>query len=282
MKRTGWATTVSALAASAAIAGGAVGPASAEEVPTTDPPPDPEVVAQREASAMPVLPPGYDKPPAVQPAPTGATARMRDLYYLSAKQTTGGYIELAARDNPAQDKPGTLTTTMRIYGNAASFRSGPGDLGLRSQFTCTGTKVDGVTIGTSGFSVTGEHRVEDADLVEPPEHHERAAAVLHRGRPLPVQGQQRQPGEDHASRDRLRPLQVRRHPGGGLVLVHVVISRRRTRDRGGARPRRRGHHGRRRGRRRPGPPRAGTGRLRPARRRIRRGGGSSSRTSPSA
>jgi hypothetical protein len=155
MKRTGWATTVSALAASAAIAGGAVGPASAEEVPTTDPPPDPEVVAQREASAMAVLPPGYDNPPDVQPAPTGATARMRDLYYLSAKQTTGGYIELAARDNPAQDKPGALTTTMRIYGNAASFRSGPGDLGLRSQFTCTGTKVDGVTIGTSGVSVTG-------------------------------------------------------------------------------------------------------------------------------
>ena len=152
MKHSGWSTTFTGVAALAAVVAGPAGRASAD-TPTEGA--DPAVVAMREQAANALLPPGYQAPPDAQPALAGSEGRMKDLYWLSAKSTSGGYIELSARDNPAQDKPGKLTTTLRVYGNAAAFRDGNGLVGLVSQFTCTGIGISGVTIGTSGASITG-------------------------------------------------------------------------------------------------------------------------------
>ncbi len=157
MRTIGWTLATTGLATAtglAALAGaGAAGADGAG---------DPAVIAQREAAAAQPQPAGYQNPPAVQAAGPGSTAgpgraltSLRDRHYLSSKSTSGGYIEVAARDNPAQDKPGLATTTLRVYGNAAAFRDGVGDLGLLSKFTCTGAGISGVSIGTSGASVSG-------------------------------------------------------------------------------------------------------------------------------
>lgn len=156
MNKTGWTLATAGLATVSGLATLIAGPAvSAGDA-------DPAVIAEREAAAATPHPAGYQDPPAAQPAEGGetrpeetASAKMRDLYYLSAVSRSGGYIELAARDNPALDKPGPATTTLRIYGNAAAFRNGPGDLGLVSKFTCTGAGISGITIGASGASVSG-------------------------------------------------------------------------------------------------------------------------------
>lgn len=84
-----------------------------------------------------------------------ASTRFGDLYGLRAVSRSGGYIEVASRDNPAADNPGPVTTTLRVYGNAAAFRDGPGDLGLNSKFTCSGAAISGLTIGSGGVSVSG-------------------------------------------------------------------------------------------------------------------------------
>jgi hypothetical protein len=156
MNKTGWtlaATGVAAATGLAALAGSTA--AGADDA-------DPAVVASREAAAATPQPAGYQSPPDVQssgdaPVQTGPRPLhyVGDLYYLSGKSTSGGYIEVSARDNPALDNPGVLTTTLRIYGNAAAFRSGAGDLGLKSTFTCTGAGITGLSIGTGGASVSG-------------------------------------------------------------------------------------------------------------------------------
>ena len=157
MNRTGWtlaSTGIAAVTGLAALAGASA--AGADDA-------DPAVVASREAAAAEPHPAGYQSPADVQPAgpdaaplPAADGARMADLYHLRAVSTSGGYIEVSARDNPAQDKPGTLTTTMRIYGNAAAFRSGNGDVGLVSKFTCTGAKISGLSVGSSsGITISG-------------------------------------------------------------------------------------------------------------------------------
>lgn len=151
MKKIGWTIATAGLAVTTGL--GAAGPVGADDDA------DPAVVASREAAAAMPHDLGYQTPPDAAPAgpnplPQGDATRMGDLYYLSAVQRTGGYLELSARDNPAQDKPGKATTTLRVYGNAAAFRDGPGDLGLNSKFTCTGTSITGVTIGAGGVSVS--------------------------------------------------------------------------------------------------------------------------------
>jgi hypothetical protein len=157
MNKTGWTLATAGLATVSGLASLIAGPAAG-----ADDTADPAVVAEREATAAQPHPSGYQNPPEVQPATTEGTladetptGRLRDLYYLSSVSRSGGYIELAARDNPALDNPGPATTTLRIYGNAAAFRDGPGDLGLVSKFTCTGAGISGITIGTNGASVTG-------------------------------------------------------------------------------------------------------------------------------
>ena len=156
MQRTGWTTTITGVAAIATAFTG-VGSAAAEEA--SEPAPDPAVVADRKARAAEPHPADYQSPPEVQPLPDGmepsAGRRLKDLYYLSAKSTSGGYIELFARDNPAQDNPGILTTTVRIYGNAAAFRHGAGSIRLTSKFTCSGVGVSGLSVGSSGVTVSG-------------------------------------------------------------------------------------------------------------------------------
>jgi len=152
MKKIGWTLATAGLAVTTGLGATGSGPAGAEDA-------DPSVVANREAASGAPHDAGYQSPPDVGPAGSSAVpqsdgSRMGDLYYLSAVQRTGGYIEVAARDNPAQDKPGKATTTLRVYGNAAAFRDGPGDLGLNSKFTCTGTAISGVTIGAGGVSVS--------------------------------------------------------------------------------------------------------------------------------
>ncbi|MCU1370692.1 MAG: hypothetical protein JWO77_1886 [Ilumatobacteraceae bacterium] len=161
MKRRGWnlaATTMAAATGMSALVG-ASGVAGADDAA------DPAVVAGREAAAAAPVPAGYQNPPSVEPSGpdgpdqpgelAGPIMMMKDLYTIHAVQRSGGYIEASLRDNPIQDKPGPLSTTMRIYGNAAAFRDGPGDLGLTSKFTCTGAGISGVTIGSGGVSVTG-------------------------------------------------------------------------------------------------------------------------------
>lgn len=153
MKKIGWTLASAGLAAATGIVAVGSGPVGADDA-------DPAVVATRQAAAAAPHAPGYQSPPDAQPAgpnplPQGDSTRMGDLYYLSAVQRTGGYIEVAARDNPAQDEPGPITTTLRVYGNAAAFRDGAGDLGLNSKFTCTGSAISGVTIGAGGVSVSG-------------------------------------------------------------------------------------------------------------------------------
>lgn len=158
MKRTGWNVAAAGVAAATGLTAlvGATA-AGAEDGDGADP----AVVAAREAVAATPQPVGYQNPPAVQPdsAPMSTGPRpllsMKDLYWLAAKQTTGGSIEVAGRDNPALDSPGPLTTTLRVYGNAAAFRSGAGAIGLKSEFTCTGSKVSSLSIGSSSVSVTG-------------------------------------------------------------------------------------------------------------------------------
>jgi hypothetical protein len=147
MKKTGWNSALAGAAALSALLVPAHQAAADESqsIPREDPP-----VTTSTGS----LPPGFETPADVQPAPSGHT-RFKDLYYLSAKSTSGGYIEVAARDNPARDAPGTATTTLRVYGNAAAFRDGPGGLGLNSKFTCTGAGVSGLSVGSSGASVSG-------------------------------------------------------------------------------------------------------------------------------
>lgn len=139
-------------------AAGAAAVLLAVSVPTpagADDAPDPVVVAEREAAAIVDPPASYRNPPAVSPAVDGVATSFSDLYYLSGKSTAGGYVEVAARDNPAQDKPGIATTTLRVYGNAAAFRSDSGKIVLRSQFTCSGAGIGSLTVGGSGWSVTG-------------------------------------------------------------------------------------------------------------------------------
>lgn len=129
-------------------------PSSAEEA---DPPPDPAVVAQREARASSAT--NLDQAPAEvaddQVAPPPNLRGLNDLYYLDAKVSTGGYLHLFARDNAIQDHPGILTTTMRIYGHAGAFRHGEGAVSLTSKFTCTAAKVDSFAIGTSSAGISG-------------------------------------------------------------------------------------------------------------------------------
>ena len=138
-----------------------------------DPPPDPAVVAAREAQAAdpttvvtnpPVVAPTKEGAPAEEPPPTRTGARVRDLYNLRAVSTSGGYIEVAARDNPAQDRPGRASTTMRVYGNAAAIRRGAGPIILDSSFTCTGASID-VSIGTGGVQITGGYTGKTARTV---------------------------------------------------------------------------------------------------------------------
>ena len=145
----GAVAVLAALAVPAAAGAEEPGPAEAAG------PPDPEVVAAREAAAMADPPPAYRNPPAVQPPSSEVTTSFSDLYVLASTSTQGGYVHVGARDNPAQDSPGYLTTTLRVYGNAAGFRSDAGKVTLRSQFTCSGAGVGSLTIGASGVSVTG-------------------------------------------------------------------------------------------------------------------------------
>jgi hypothetical protein len=122
-----------------------------------EPSPDPEVVAQREAQATLVLAPGDAAPPLVQrdQAAPSTSSRLVDLRYLDAQNTADGYVRVFARDNPIQDDPGYLTTTMRIYGNAAAFRDGSGEVSLKSQFTCSGAGISGLSIGATSATVSG-------------------------------------------------------------------------------------------------------------------------------
>lgn len=118
--------------------------------------PDPDVVAARErrgeADAERAITSTLEVQEDQIVPPPGA--RVGDLYYLDATNTTGGRSRVFARDHPAQDKRGHITTTMRIYGNAAAFRDGAGEVSLESKFTCTGTSVSNLSIGSSSVSIS--------------------------------------------------------------------------------------------------------------------------------
>lgn len=152
-QRTGWMGAALAAASTAVL----VAPAAAQEAPPTEA----EVTAAREARAADDATKSTDVP-TVQPsgaATSSGTAYLKDLYWLRSKQTTGGYIELLARDNPLQDNPGLATTTMRIYGNSGAFRDGAGNVGLADTFTCSGPTINSISIGASSsggsISVSG-------------------------------------------------------------------------------------------------------------------------------
>ncbi|MCB1038926.1 MAG: hypothetical protein R2701_12400 [Acidimicrobiales bacterium] len=150
MKMTTKVPTVGALALVAVAAGAGVAQADgAADAP------DPAVVAAREAAAMEVLPPGYDNPAPVAPIADGVQVNVNDNYLFTAKTTSNGYLEVVGRDHPAQDKPGYLTTTLRVYGNVAAYRTGSGSIELTSRFTCSGVGISGLTVGSGGASVSG-------------------------------------------------------------------------------------------------------------------------------
>jgi hypothetical protein len=149
MEPRGWTLAALGIAALGVLA---PAPAGAE---TTEPAPDPEVVAIREAAVAGRPPVETDPAEVLLEDGSASAARAQDLYYLRETSTSGGFVQVAARDNPAQDSPGYLTTTMRIYGNAAAFRSDAGPIALKSQFTCSGAGISGLTIGSGGASVSG-------------------------------------------------------------------------------------------------------------------------------
>lgn len=119
--------------------------------------PDPEVVADREVRAAIDAASGITSTEEVQVGHVAPPPGLRvdDLYYLDAKNTSGGFAKVFARDHPAQDAPGWATTTMRIYGNAAAFRDGAGEIDLESRFTCTGAGIGSLTIGSASVAITG-------------------------------------------------------------------------------------------------------------------------------
>ena len=85
----------------------------------------------------------------------GVQVNVNDNYLFTAKTTSNGYLEVVGRDHPAQDKPGYLTTTLRVYGNVAAYRTGSGSIELTSRFTCSGVGISGLTVGSGGASVSG-------------------------------------------------------------------------------------------------------------------------------
>lgn len=148
MQKTGWTTAALGVAALTAVIPGAK-PAAADDAP------DPAVLATRTQAAAELQPAGYQAPATVQKDDIATPGRMADLYTLNGTNTAAGYVHVGARDNPAQDSPGYLTTTLHIYGNSGAFRDGNGAVSLTSQFTCSGIGISSLTIGSGGASVTG-------------------------------------------------------------------------------------------------------------------------------
>jgi hypothetical protein len=154
------------VAVTGANAAGATDALASESAPTGTPETvaapsqegDPAVIASRDALSK--LPPAGEAP-LVQPHQEGVlvdgagVARVNEGKTLSGWSYTGGYVEVGANDWAAGDSPGWVTTTMRVYGNAAAWRTGNGKIKLTSQFTCTGAGISGLSIGASGVSVSG-------------------------------------------------------------------------------------------------------------------------------